>query len=172
MTVARKRLVLGMLALVMLSACGGKRAVTLRDSGPDEFSVLPSRPLELPEDYAALPEPLRGAPNRADPRPRADAVAALGGNPAELSPDGVAPADQGVVSAASRYGVDPGIRGVLAAEDQNARPRKQRRRRVMSRSLRAKRKAYRKMALDAYAENERFRRLGIGTPSAPPAGLR
>ena len=27
------------------------------DSGPDEFGIVPTKPLELPDDFAALPEP-------------------------------------------------------------------------------------------------------------------
>ncbi|PWE29393.1 DUF3035 domain-containing protein [Maritimibacter sp. 55A14] len=165
-------LVLGLVALMALSACGGKRQAALRDAGPDEFGVLPNRPLQLPENFAALPEPLPGAPNLADPRPQADAVAALGGNPAALNADGVPGADGNLVRAASRYGVASDIREVVAVEDARIRPESRRRNRVMTRSLKRKARAYRKMVLDPYAENERFRARGVATPSAPPARLR
>ena len=50
------------LALLALSACSrdDPRLLNLaRDTGPgpDEFSVLPTEPLQIPDDLAALPEP-------------------------------------------------------------------------------------------------------------------
>ena len=49
-------------ALLALSACSRDRAPTLMNvrsetNGPDEFSILPPRALEMPEDLTALPEP-------------------------------------------------------------------------------------------------------------------
>jgi hypothetical protein len=67
-----------------LAACsaGTPQLMNLRNNeeGPDEFAVLPTAPLEMPENLASLPEPTPGAPNRVDPDPEADAIAALGGN--------------------------------------------------------------------------------------------
>ena len=50
---------------VALSACGNRNkepnlANFPRTKTPDEFTVLPSKPLEAPEDYAALPTPTPG----------------------------------------------------------------------------------------------------------------
>src|SRR5690606_14313634 len=45
--------------------------------GPDEFSILPTKPLEAPKDFAALPPPTPGGKNLVDPTPDEDAVAAL-----------------------------------------------------------------------------------------------
>ena len=51
-------------ALLTLAACGGSQRVpTLMNvrsetNGPDEFSILPPKPLELPENLVDLPEPL------------------------------------------------------------------------------------------------------------------
>jgi hypothetical protein len=41
------------------------------EEGPDEFAVLPTAPLEMPENMASLPEPTPGARNRVDPDPEA-----------------------------------------------------------------------------------------------------
>ena len=172
MRAARIRLVLGILALSVLAACGGKRQAALRDTGPDEFAIVPNRPLQLPESYAVLPQPVRGASNLADPRPEADAVAALGGNPARLNAGAVPAGDRGIVQTASRYGVASDIRRVLAEEDARAKPRKPRRRQAFSKILKRKARAYRRMVLDPHAETERFRRAGVRTPAAPPANLR
>ncbi len=86
----RYMLVFGVLAA--LSACSrGEEDPNLlnisqpRAEGPDEFAVLPTKPLEMPENMAALPEPTPGGVNRTDPTPEADAIAALGGNAAVLS---------------------------------------------------------------------------------------
>ncbi len=56
----------------VVAAC---RAGAIRDAtksgdgfhGPDEFAILPTKPLEMPADVAALPPPTPGAANRADP---------------------------------------------------------------------------------------------------------
>ena len=66
-------LVLAGAALLTLSACGGSdrepRLMNLRSStnGPDEFSILPPKPLELPEIWRPCPSRRRGratAPTR------------------------------------------------------------------------------------------------------------
>ena len=46
-------------------------------TAPDEFSVLTKRPLELPQDFTALPVPEPGKISSRDPNPQADARAAL-----------------------------------------------------------------------------------------------
>ena len=72
------------IALAGLSACGGGGLRDLRGdlSGPDEFSIIPSKPLVIPENLNLLPPPTPGGTNPADPNPKGDAIAALGGNPA------------------------------------------------------------------------------------------
>ena len=75
-----------MLAPLALAGCGeGGIAGGLRSAGiggkPDEFMVLPTRPLEMPESFAALPPPTPGAVNRVDYRPHAEAVSGLTGRP-------------------------------------------------------------------------------------------
>ncbi|MGB3408160.1 MAG: DUF3035 domain-containing protein, partial [Jannaschia sp.] len=63
---------IGLLALAALtvSACdrGTPTLFNLRsaDRSPDEFSILPTKPLQTPEDLAALPQPTPGGVNRTD----------------------------------------------------------------------------------------------------------
>lgn len=72
------------LAMLLLAGCGGgePQLMNLRSTGPgpDEFGIMPVKPLEIPETIAALPAPTPGGANLADPNPLGDAVAALGGN--------------------------------------------------------------------------------------------
>ena len=171
------------LALISgLSACGsggilgfgGDREPDLINidrgrTGPDEFGFVPNKPIELPEDLAALPLPKPGQGNRVDPTPKEDAVAALGGNPALVRDSGAVPTrDGGLVTAASRYGVAPGIREQLAAEDLEYRRSNDGRLLERLFNLTVYYQAYEPLSLDKYAELERFRRSGIRTVAAPP----
>lgn len=73
--------ILATTAALTLTACtrgGGE--------GPDEFAVMPVRPLEIPADLNRLPPPTPGGANRAEQAPLAEAVQALGGNPAAARP--------------------------------------------------------------------------------------
>lgn len=135
--------------------------------GPDEFAVLPNKPLEIPENVAAqpLPQPTPGGANRVDATPLQDATIALGGNPAGGIRDG------GLVTYASRYGVSQNIRQSLAEEDLEFRRKNDGRLLERVFNVNVYFKAYRKQSLDQYAELERMRRLGIRTPSAPPEGV-
>ena len=65
-----------MIAVTLLAACEnqGLRQITSRGDGPDEFIVVPAKPLEQPESFSALPQPTTGGFNRADQRPLADVV--------------------------------------------------------------------------------------------------
>lgn len=149
----------------LVSACGGTKNEGLLDlrtntAGPDEFGILPSKQLVIPDDLTTLPTPTT-AGNRADPTPQADAIAALGGNVAARG-GGV---DGGIVNHTSRYGVQADIREVLAADD--AKFRKNRTRFGNKRTDQYF-KAYKKFFLDQYAELVRFRAAGVQTPSAPP----
>lgn len=155
-------------SMLVLVACstGTPQLMNLRNTeeGPDEFAVLPTAPLEIPENLASLPDPTPGARNRVDPDPEADAIAALGGNPARA---GGASAD--IVNYTTRFGVSGDIRPVLTAEDEEYRRRNNGRilERVFGTNVYFE--AYRPQALDRYAELERLRRLGVRTPAAPPA---
>lgn len=155
-------------AACVLAGCqSGGLAGALRSAGvgasPDEFLVLPTKPLEMPVDLAALPPPTPGATNLVDPRPDLDAVAALTGRP---SAAGTASAPALIARAGP---VDPQIRARLAAEDATYRSE--------NRGLLLERWAnkdspdwsiYENMRLDAEAEFERLRSRGYRVPAAPP----
>ena len=150
-----------------LAACssGTPQLMNLRNTedGPDEFAVLPTAPLEMPESFASLPEPTPGARNRVDPDPEADAIAALGGSPSRASSAG-----GNLVGYATRFGDSSDIRPVRAAEDEEFRRRNNGR--ILERMFGTNVyfEAYREQSLDRYAELERLRRMGVRTPAAPP----
>ncbi|MFV0299736.1 MAG: DUF3035 domain-containing protein [Paracoccus sp. (in: a-proteobacteria)] len=143
--------------------------VSSGQSGPDEFAILPTKPLTMPPDLALLPTPTPGGANITDPTPFGDAVGALGGNPTRLANNGVGAADGGLVSYASRYGVQPGIRAELAQSDAEWRARHSRKLLERLAQTSVYLRAYRPMTLDSDAELLRWRRAGARTPSAPPA---
>ena len=161
-------LVLAGVTLMALASCGSRDRVpslmNLRSAtnGPDEFSILPPKGLELPEDLAALPEPVPGGANLTDQNPQADAILALGGKP------GTGVNDNALVAYAARHGSDPGIRASLAAEDLEFR--KKHPGRLLERlfNLTTYFNAYRDSWLDQYKELARWRAAGVATPSAPP----
>ena len=160
---------IAVLAASLLSACGDRepRLYTLRSDsgGPDEFAILPNKPLEMPQDMAALPAPTPGGSNRADLTPEADAFAALGGN-AEVLTRGAS--DGGLIRYATRYGVDGNIRQDLAEADLEYR--RQNDGRLLERlfNVSVYFRAYEPFELDQHRELERFRAAGIRTPAAPP----
>lgn len=158
--------------MLILAACGREdyqpNLLNIRQSradGPDEFSVLPAKPLEMPTDMAALPAPTPGGRNLTDPTPESDAIAALGGNAAVLSR---ATADGALIAYAGRNGIDPQIRATLAAADLEFRRRNDGRFLERLFSVNVYFDSYATMELDRYAELERLRRAGIRTSAAPP----
>lgn len=155
-----------------LSACsgGGDGMLNLRGSksGPDEFAVLPTKPLQTPENLSQLPPPTPGGANITDPTPKADAVAALGGNPAALVPSGIAGSEGALVNHAARYGVEPNVRAELAAADAERRAGTGLYPTFGNFGNLRYYRIYRREALDQTAELQRLRALGVGTPSAPP----
>lgn len=160
--------ILAGLAALSLTACGSAshlHSFGNAGAGPDEFAILPTRPLEMPKSFAALPAPTPGGTNLADPNPVGDALAALGGH--EGAGAAIPAADAGLVSAADRYGVDPAIRATLAQEDAAMRARRGRLG-ILSGSGDRYYRIYAGMALDAYAELARFQSMGVHVPSAPP----
>lgn len=156
--------------VLALSACGSDtpELMHLRSNNADEFAVVPSKPLQMPQDYAALPTPTPGGSNLTDPTPEADAIAALGGNPAVLNAGGVPASDGVLVSQAGRYGTEAGIRSQLAAEDLDWR--RKHNGRLLERwfSVNMYYKSYRDMSLDQDAELARWRNRGVRTVGAPP----
>lgn len=167
---AGKQPALALLALtVLLSACGGDREdspglMNLRapHSGPDEFAIMPSKPLQMPTDMANLPTPEPGGANLADRNPLDEAVVALGGRP------GAGGNDAALVAAAGRHGVNPGIRAELAAEDAAFRAGKKPKllERLFGKST--YHEAYSPQTTSPNTELERWRQIGTRTPSAPP----
>jgi hypothetical protein len=170
----RARAGLGAIALgavLALAACGPRGEPELMNirsetAGPDEFGIVPPKPLEMPEDLAALPEPTPGGENRTDQRPLDDAIVALGGTPRAAG--GIPAGDGGLYSHASRFGVEAGIRTTLAGEDLEWR--RDNNGRILERlfNVNVYYKAYRDQSLDQHAELARWRKLGVRTPSAPP----
>lgn len=164
-------------AVLVLSACAARERepslmnVRSASRSPDEFAILPSKPLQLPEDLASLPEPTPGGTNITDPTPEADAVAALGGDPARLGRTGIAAGNGGLVSYAARFGTSADIRAVLAAEDLEYRRGNQGRLLERVANVNVYYRAYTPMSLDQYAELERWRRVGAKTVGAPPEGV-
>lgn len=181
---ARSGITTGLAIVVAVAALAGcsrtdaPQLMNLRNSGtgPDEFAVLPGKPLKMPADLSALPAPTPGLPNRTDPTPRADAVAALGGDPrrvpagASLAGRGVSATDGGLLAHAGRFGVAPDIRPTLAAED--LKYRRDNDGRLLERlfNVNVYFKAYRPQALDQHAELQRWRARGVRTVGSPPPG--
>jgi len=167
------KIVILLLAAAVVSGCSRNKEPRLLNTtsstqGPDEFAILPSKPLQAPESFSALPKPTPGGGNRVDVSPNEDAIIALGGNPAAVSRGGVPASDGGLVNHASRYGRSGNIREQIAAEDLEFRRRKDGR--VLERlfNVNVYFRAYKKQSLDKYAELERFRKIGVRTPAAPP----
>lgn len=170
MQAVKGRAIIAIATMVTLAACGGDKAPQLMNlrsgQGPDEFAIVPPKPLELPEDLAALPDPTPGGFNRTDQNPEADAAIALGGKPSAAG--GIPSGDSALYAHAARFGVDGGIRSTLASEDLEWR--RDNNGRILERlfNVNVYYKAYRKQRLDQQAELARWRALGIRNPSAPP----
>ena len=174
----RLALPLILLACMGLAACGGVKRDPDRDfplhkirntsNGPDEFTIVPNKPLEAPQNFVELPEPTPGGANRTDQTPLSDAVAALGGRPAALEDRGVGSGDGALVTAAARRGVDPSIRTTLAQEDKDLRYRKWVFSRLRIFGSDEYYRAYEDQSLDRYRAQNAWRRAGAPTPSSPP----
>lgn len=154
-TVTKGILVLAV-ALTM-SACGKNNfRVEPQDTGPgpDEFGIVPNKPLVAPASYAELPAPTPGAGNLADPNPNGAAIAALGGRGTATASG----ADGALIAYVSRNGVDPAIRSDLSGGSSIGSGFFGLFGRVTGN----------RSTLDPYAEALRLQALGIKTPSAPP----
>ena len=163
---------LSLLVLVMvLSACGSrdKEVVLTRlkndGNGPDEFSIVPGKPLQEPANYTTLPQPTPGGVNLTDQNPLADGAIALGGNPGANR--GISAADGALVNHSRRFGVFAGVRETLRREDTEIR-RQHGRVNVLRIGPDNYSAAYRRQWLDSKEETARLRSLGIPTPSSPP----
>lgn len=168
-------LMIGLAAALALTGCASESGLMNLDAGrttPDEFAILPTRPLSMPPDLAVLPSPTPGGANITDPTPLPDAVAALGGNPGALVNQGIGAADQALVAHAARNGTDPQIREALAEADARFRERNSRRPLEALIGTSVYYRAYRSQSLDADAELLRWRRAGAITPTSPPPAAR
>jgi hypothetical protein len=167
------RLIFGVMVLIAatgLSACAkkGLRELDARRNSPDEFLVLPSKPLEAPTSYSSLPEPTPGGTNLTDRNPNAEAVAALGGR---LAPaDGVPSSDAALVTAASRHGVAPDIRPELAEADAKLRKRGAFLANIKLFRIDRYAEVYERQSLEPGKVAGAYRKAGIPVPSAPPTG--
>lgn len=158
----------GMGLVLAVSACskGGLHDLRPTGSGPDEFLVQPVRPLETPANFAELPQPTPGGTNRTDQNPKADAIAALGGN---LGASGIPASDAALLATTGRYGVQPDIREDLAEADAKFRRREQRTARIKLFPVDRYSEAYKRQSLNPFDVNQAYRDAQTGTPSAPPA---
>lgn len=169
---AGTRFVLGVVASgLLLAACGGgepNRLMNLRSTtnGPDEFSILPTKPLEIPKDLATLPEPTPGGANLVDPNPLADAVVALGGKP------GAGTSDNALIAATTRNGVSGNIRQELASEDAAFRNRQSPSLLERLFGTSSYYRVYQDQAIDNEAELQKWRQVDRRTPSATPSNAR
>lgn len=162
------------ISLFSLSACsrgGGVPQlmnIAANQSTPDEFSILPTGPLQSPPDFQTLPTPTPGGSNLVDPDPRAQAVAALGGRVSAERTGGVPAADTGLLQYVSRGGVTENIRETLAAEDMDLRRSNSPRPLERVFNTNVYRQAYEDQLLDPQEELRLWRARGVRTPSAPP----
>lgn len=163
---------MALVGAVLLAGCGGGDPDLLNlassNDGPDEFGILPTKPLQAPTDFSTLPPPTPGGRNLTDPTPDEDTVAALGGNPGALHAAGVPAGDGALVAHAGRNGVQGNIRGQLAAEDLEFRRDNQGRLLERLFNVNVYFKSYRRQELDQHREKERLRARGVKTNSAPP----
>lgn len=158
-------------AVLGLSGCQGDGVLaglfksSRINSAPDEFMVLPTRPLEMPASMSELPSPTPGAPNRVDYQPGAQAIAGLTGRP------GVPGNADGRPLVAAAGPVDPTIRQTLAAED--AEWRRVHHGRLLERWIVRDKEVvvYGPMILDAPATYDLLRDRGVQVPAVPPSML-
>ena len=162
------RVTLILVATALLAACsdGGLRELQKPGEGPDEFRILPGKPLQSPENFTNLPTPTPGQGNITDQQPLQESVAALGGR--RSADDGRVPsADNAVINHASRFGRDSAIRTNLATEDEAYRARRGRFTWIRISKVDRYNQVYKPYALDAVSELRRWRRAGAKTPSTP-----
>ena len=161
-----------LLGLVFLTAAGCSRRenpelLQLKSTGdgPDEFSIVPNKPLETPENFAYLPPPTAQGTSRAEPQPQKDVFVALGGSGAVTT---TRASESGVLAYTTRFGRSANIRAELAASDLDYRRRNDAL--FLERVFNVSKyfDAYSSQSLDQDRELERFRAAGVPTPGAPP----
>ena len=165
----RVAMLMGLIALTA-AACSRREnpeLLQLRSSGegPDEFSIVPNKPLETPEDFAYLPPPTSTGSSRADATPQEDVFVALGGTATAAN---ARSSESGVLPYATRFGRSPTIREELAASDLDFRRRNDVLFLERIANVSKYFSVYALESLDQDAELERFRAAGVPTPAAPP----
>jgi hypothetical protein len=118
-------ILLALLALLSLSACGSRDFFGLQSTAPDEFAVVDHPPLSMPPDYALRPpRPGEASPQMVQPSVQA-AQALYGSDKMEMAPGKGAPslanerlstAEQALVSTSGATTADPQIRRTLDRE--------------------------------------------------------
>lgn len=157
---------------ILVSACANERGIRVLssdDNGPDEFAIIPSKPLTQPENYTSLPAPTPGGSNLTDQDPLNDVNVALGGR-AQPTPEAgtFAAADSALVGYVARNGGTTGIRDQLATEDEVVRGRFSRFTGWRLANPDRYNEVYRFYHLNPYSELARWRAAGVKTPTAPP----
>lgn len=157
-------------AALALAGCsgGGLRELSKASAGPDEFLILPSKPLTPPPDYNNLPTPTPGGANLVDQNPIADAATALGGRPELYANAGIPTSDGVLVAQASRYGVPPDTRVTLAEEDAQFRKRKAFLAKFRLFKVDRYEQSYQSQTINPFVQAGRFQNAGIRIPTAPP----
>ncbi len=168
---ARPLGIIMLIAAVGIAGCSktGLRNLRAPGPGPDEFMILPVKPLTAPQDYSTLPTPSPGSANLVDVNPIADAAVAMGGRAEAAESGAIAAADSALIAAASRNGVEPDVRETLAEADAKFRKRQTRMTRFRLFPVDRYEQAYRRQALEPFPETERYRAAGAGTPTSPPS---
>ncbi|MEP2532264.1 DUF3035 domain-containing protein [Shimia sp.] len=157
------------LALAACSSDKGVRQLSSTGDGPDEFLVMPGKPLTQPENYAALPPPTPGQGNITDLDPMGDAVVALGGSrTARNNKQTIGKSDGALVSYTSRNGRAADIRQTVLAEDDAFRKRRGRFTNFRIGKQDRYNEVYNRQQLNSYDEWWRWRSSGARTPAAPP----
>jgi hypothetical protein len=158
-----------LIAVLALGACENKglRELVRPGEGPDEFRIVPNKPLEPPANYNVLPPPIPQGADRTEQVPLQESVAELGGR-RPVNTGAIPAADGAAVNYTSRFGRDPAIRPTLAAADADFRSRRERLTQLRIVPIDRYNQVYRDQALDAQRERARWRRAGARTPTAPP----
>ncbi|MCL5779143.1 DUF3035 domain-containing protein [Limibaculum sp. FT325] len=184
----RRRPPLGTAALAAVLALAGCsqmgdpiEAIGARRPAPDEFKVLPRKPLMVEPALAsgALPAPEPGKPSPLEPDPAADAVAALMGTEATPRPMGTASLSAGesaLLGAADAAAASPDIRGQLESDrsaasqaDANKPYEPPTLLELVGLGGNEEEELDPAVALDAIGESQRLQREGIAAPSDPRA---
>lgn len=163
----RSRTMILVVAL-LVGACGSKdsyRVLSSSGDGPDEFRIVPTKPLEQPKSYAALPAPTPGGNNRTDLTPKADLIVKLGGSARAMEDRGISNSDSGLVTYAARAGLTEDIRGVTRAEDEEFRNKRGRFTNIRFVKHDIYDRIYKPQRLEQTDEVWRWRRAGARTPA-------